>query len=87
MKPRGNLLAWINPSKADEFVAAFIGEGAMPGAYKDFPGRSPAMQFCSSPDEARQWIEDQAAALDLPGEVGERGATTAYSQSVIRTQL
>jgi hypothetical protein len=66
MKPRGNLLAWINPCKAGEFVAAFIGEGAVPGAYKDFPGRSPATQFCSSPDEARQWIEDQAAALDLP---------------------
>jgi hypothetical protein len=66
MKPRGNLLAWINPRKTDEFVAAFIGEGAVPGAYNNFPGRSPATQFCSSLDEARQWIEDQAAALDLP---------------------
>jgi hypothetical protein len=66
MKPPGNLLAWINSCKADEFVAAFIGEGAVPGAYKDFPGRSPATQFCASPDEARRWIEDQAAALDLP---------------------
>jgi hypothetical protein len=66
MKPRGNLLAWINSCKAGEFVAAFIGEGAVPGAYKDFPGRSPATRFCCSLDEARQWIEDQAAALDLP---------------------
>jgi hypothetical protein len=66
MKPPGNLLAWINRCKTDRFVAALIGEGAVPGAYKDFPGRLPAMQSCSSQQEARQWIEAQAAALDLP---------------------
>jgi hypothetical protein len=66
MKPHGSLLAWIKPRRADEFVAAFVGEDAAPGACKDFPGRAPATQLCSSPDEARQWIEDQAAAVDLP---------------------
>jgi hypothetical protein len=64
--PPGSLLAWINQCKGDAFVAALIGEGAVPGAYKDFPGRMPATQHCSSHDEAKQWIEDQAAALDLP---------------------
>ena len=66
MKPFGSLLAWIKPRSADEFVAAFGGEGAGRGAYRDFAGRAPAKKFCTSPDEARQWIEDQAAAFDLP---------------------
>jgi hypothetical protein len=66
MRPFGNLLAWIKPCKADQYVAAFVGEGAVAGAYKDFPGRAPAARFCTSLDEARQWIEEQAAALDLP---------------------
>lgn len=66
MKPRGSLLAWIKPNSPDEFVAAFVGEGALPGAYQDFVGREPATQLCSSPDEARQWVHEQAEALDLP---------------------
>jgi hypothetical protein len=66
MKPHGNLLACIRPSGPDEFAAAFIGEGALPGAYEHYAGRTPARQFCSSPDKARQWIEDQAAAFGLP---------------------
>jgi hypothetical protein len=66
MKPHGNLLASINPCSADEFVADFVGEGAVPGAYRDFRRRAPATKLCSSSDQARRWIEEQAAALDLP---------------------
>jgi hypothetical protein len=66
MKPSGKLLAWIKPRSADEFIAAFVGEDAAPGARKDFVGREPAVQLCGSPDEARRWIEDQAAAFALP---------------------
>lgn len=66
MKPLGNLLAWIKPCSDDQYVAAFVGEGAVAGAYRDFPGRAPATQFCSSFDEARQWIEEQAAEFELP---------------------
>lgn len=66
MKPLGSLLAWIKPRSPGEFVAAFVGEDAAPGARGDFSGRAPATQLCSSPDEARRWIEDQAAAFDLP---------------------
>jgi hypothetical protein len=66
MKPDGSLLAWIKPRSADEFVAAFVGEHAVSGAYRNFAGRAPAKRFCSSLDEARQWIEGQAAAFDLP---------------------
>ncbi len=65
MNSYGSLLAWIKPRSPDEFVASFVGEGALPGAYKDFPGRAPARKLCASLDEARRWIEDQAAALDL----------------------
>lgn len=59
------LLAWIEPRSTDEFVAAFVGEGAAPDERRDFAGRAPAIQFCSSREEAQQWIEDQATALDL----------------------
>jgi hypothetical protein len=60
----GNLLAWIEPSGAGEYIGAFVGEG--PVSDSRFPGRAPAMHHCSSRDEARQWVEAEAAALDLP---------------------
>jgi hypothetical protein len=63
MKPSGNLLAWIEPGGTDEFIGAFVGEDAAPGPA---PGRAPATQLCASPDEARQWVEEQAAELGLP---------------------
>ena len=66
MKPHGNLLASIKPCSPTEFVAAFVGEGAVPGASRDFRGRAPAAKLCSSSDQARRWVEEQAAALDLP---------------------
>jgi hypothetical protein len=62
----GNLLAWIEPRGGGEFVGAFVGEGAAPDARSRASGRAPATQACSSVDEARRWVEDQAAALDLP---------------------
>jgi hypothetical protein len=66
MTPDGKLLAWIRPRSGDQFVAAFVGEGAAPGTRTGFAGREPAVQLCRSPDEARRWIEDQAAAFALP---------------------
>jgi hypothetical protein len=66
MMPGGNLLAWIKPYGVDEFVGAFVGDGAAPDTYSHSPGRAPATQLCASSDEARQWVEDQAAALNLP---------------------
>jgi hypothetical protein len=62
----GNLVAWIESRGADEFIGAFVGEGAIPDRRADVPGRTPATQVCSSSDEARQWVEEQAAALALP---------------------
>jgi hypothetical protein len=66
MTPSGNLLAWIKPSGAGAFIGAFVGEGATPDGRRHFPGRAPAIRSCSSSDEARKWVEDQATALDLP---------------------
>lgn len=67
MIPSGNLLAWIEPSRAGGFVAAFVSEyTSLGGRSEPFSGRAPATQVCSSSEEAHQWVEDQAANLDLP---------------------
>jgi hypothetical protein len=58
VRPDGNLLAWIEPRSADEFIAAFVGEWAT--------SRLPAAQLCSMFDEAMDWIIEQAAAFGLP---------------------
>jgi hypothetical protein len=52
------LFAWIAPQGDDKFVAAFRAAAA--------PNRAPATQACSSADEARRWVEHEAAALDVP---------------------
>jgi hypothetical protein len=57
----GKLLAWVEPQSDDEFLAAFVGAPAA-------STRRPATQVCSSPDEARQWVERQATALGIPVE-------------------
>jgi hypothetical protein len=62
----GNLLAWIEPRGVGEYVGAFIGEGAVPDARRPKAGRAPATQSCSSPEEARRWVEEQAAEFGLP---------------------
>lgn len=66
MTPSGNLRAWIEPFGANEFIGAFVGEATTRDTIPNMPRRLPATQLCSSPDEARQWIESQAAAFDLP---------------------
>jgi hypothetical protein len=62
------LLAWIVPRR-DEYVAAIVGAGAV-------SSRAPATQLCSSRDEARQWIEDEAAAIGVPIEWLARASET-----------
>jgi hypothetical protein len=51
------LLAWVEPHRDQEFVAAYVGGAATK--------RQPATQLCASPDDARQWVEHEAAALGL----------------------
>jgi hypothetical protein len=60
--PDNKLLAWIEPRSGDqEFRAAFV---SAPTASR----RAPATYNCASPDEAREWVEVQAAALGVPVE-------------------
>jgi hypothetical protein len=61
----GNLLAWIEPCDGG-FIGAFVGEGAVPDPDARISGRAPATHLCATPDEARHWVETEAAALDLP---------------------
>jgi hypothetical protein len=56
------LLAWIDPQTGDRVTAAFVASAM---ASK----RSPVTRRCASQDEARQWVEREAAALgDVPVE-------------------
>jgi len=57
----GKLLAWVESHGDDEYLAAFVGASAA-------RHRDPATQLCSSAGDARQWVEGEAAALDVPVE-------------------
>jgi hypothetical protein len=50
------LVAWVEPRSRHEFVAAFVSAATA-------SHRAPAVRQCSSPDEARHWVEREAAAL------------------------
>jgi hypothetical protein len=60
MPRRSKLLAWVEARNDDEFLASFVGSAAT--------RRAPATQLCASPADARQWVEDEAAAVGLPVE-------------------
>ena len=49
------LLAWIESHDGHEFTAAFVSALA--------PRRAPATRRCTSLEEARRWIEQEAEAL------------------------
>jgi hypothetical protein len=51
------LLAWIEPNSHAEFRASFVSKAAQ--------RRQPATKRCVSTKDARQWVEDQAAALGV----------------------
>ena len=55
------LLAWIEPRSDRQYKAAFV---SLPTASR----RAPATYSCASPDEAREWVEVQAAhsVVDRP---------------------
>lgn len=60
MPQRSKLLAWVEPMGNDAFLAAFVGGAAT--------ARAPATQLCASPEEARQWVNNEAADFGLPVE-------------------
>jgi hypothetical protein len=52
------LLAWLTPSGSD-FLAFFVAESAA-------QRRAPATRQFASPDEARQWVMNEAHAIGAP---------------------
>jgi len=58
------LLAWIEQHNDDEYVGAFAGSGARE--------RAPATQHCSTPNDAREWVNAQVDELGIPIEWVER---------------
>ena len=58
MSLSGKLLAWVEPRASDRYLVSLVGGAA--------PGREPATRLCGSLNEARQWVETEAAALGVP---------------------
>ena len=58
--PTNKLLAWIEPRNG-ECTAAFV-------SVLTASRRAPATRRCASVDEARQWVEREAAAFGVPVE-------------------
>ena len=69
MPPDGRLRAWLEVQD-DAVLAAFVG---VPGATDARLSRPPAPQLCSSAEDARQWVEDEARAFGLPVEWLDKG--------------
>ena len=64
--PTSKLLAWIEPRNGDrEYTAAFV-------SFLTVSQRAPATRRCGSVDEARQWVEREAAAFGVPVEWTDR---------------
>jgi len=38
------MIAWTEDNSDGVVTAAFVGEGAVPGSYQDYPGRLPAFR-------------------------------------------
>ena len=61
MEANNKFLAWIERFDGREVLAAFVAS-AMASR------REPATHRCASPDEARRWVEVQAAEFGVPVE-------------------
>jgi hypothetical protein len=60
--PTNKLLAWIEPRNGGrDYTAAFV-------SVLTATRRAPATRRCASADEARQWVEREAAAFGVPVE-------------------
>jgi hypothetical protein len=64
MPSADKLIAWVEQQTPRDCVAAFVAALAL--------RREPAMCRCASPDEARHWVERQAAELDVAVEWVDR---------------
>jgi hypothetical protein len=76
MKPTGKLRAWIESQPGGRFVAGFVGVAVAPDGRIAVASRAPATHICRSPEEAREWVEEEATAFGLPVEWVESRAST-----------
>jgi hypothetical protein len=74
MTPGGKLRAWIERQPGGRFLAGFVAVVVTPDGRMAVANRPPATQVCSTPEEAREWVEDEAFAFGLPVEWVERAA-------------
>jgi hypothetical protein len=64
--PSGRLRAWITSQGFDESLVCFVAVPADTGPGSAHVTRPPAVQPCASVEDARTWMEHQAASLGLP---------------------
>jgi hypothetical protein len=74
MSQCGRLRAWVERKPGGKFLAGFVGVVVTPDGRIAAADRAPATQVCRSPEEAREWIEDEASAFGLPVEWIESAA-------------
>ena len=55
-------------------MAGFVGVVVTPDGRTAVATRPPATQVCLTPEEAREWVEDEATAFGLPVEWVEGAA-------------
>jgi len=58
MTDSDKLIAWVEVRERDEVLAAFVGAPAV-------NRRGPATLLCSTTEDARQWVEEEASALGV----------------------
>jgi hypothetical protein len=75
MVTTGKLRAWIERQPGDRFMAGFVGLAVAPDGRTAVADRAPATHVCRSPEEAREWVEEEAAAFGLPVEWVESGVS------------
>jgi hypothetical protein len=74
MTQNGKLRAWVERKPGGKFLAGFVGVVVTPDGRMAAANRAPATQVCRSPEEAREWVEDEASAFGLPVEWVEGAA-------------
>jgi hypothetical protein len=72
----GKLRAWVERQPEGKFLAGFVGVAVFPDGRTAVASRPPATQVCRSPEEAREWVEDEATAFGLPVEWVEKTANS-----------
>jgi hypothetical protein len=66
MTSGGKLRAWIERRAGGNVLAGFVGVIVAPDGRTTVANRAPATQICRSAEEARAWVQEEAAAFGLP---------------------